>query len=360
MYVSTYVLDIAALFYLMVLLYSSTVLNVNRKKPFLVGIILTVTIILAEMGTVFTDRSLSFRDINVLCNVLGFALTPVLPIALGYIFDSKIYKKYKILLIPSLVNIVATILSPVYGFIFYVDANNLYTRGDYFFIFITVYTINFLILFIYTLGVCKRRNYPIMWKLVVLSLFTLAGTSIQLVYPTAYSSWHCVTLSLLLFFLLMSEFDSSFDTLTGLYNRAAFDKATKHLAESKAFSVIALDINDFKNVNDTYGHDYGDTVIKAVAGIIRKSFGKQYTCYRCGGDEFIIISSEKDQEKIEFQLKTMINNLEEGREEGNPLPTISYGYSIFKGGEKLDFPKILKEADDQMYQFKKIYKADNT
>lgn len=155
----------------------------------------------------------------------------------------------------------------------------------------------------------------------------------------------------------MSEFDSSFDSLTGLYNRAAFDKATKQIPEAKGFSVIILDINDFKNINDTYGHDYGDAVIKAVAAIIQKSFDKHYTCYRFGGDEFSIIGKETDLVKIESQLRAMTNALAEMREGGHPLPTVSYGYSIFQGGERLDFQKTFKEADDQMYHYKKIHKA---
>ncbi|NLZ52352.1 MAG: diguanylate cyclase, partial [Thermoanaerobacteraceae bacterium] len=154
------------------------------------------------------------------------------------------------MLVPTFINIVATVLSPVFGFIFYVDANNQYIRGDHFFIFITVYIINFLFLVISTLEVGKRYNYPIMGKMLGLSLFTIVGTSIQVVNPLAYSSWHCITLSLLLYFLLLSEFDSSFDTLTGLYNRAAFDKATKQMIEEKPFSVIIIDINDFKSIND--------------------------------------------------------------------------------------------------------------
>ncbi|MGI5892664.1 MAG: GGDEF domain-containing protein [Bacillota bacterium] len=362
MYLATYTIDITALFCLIGLLHSSSALKFYRKKPFLIAIILTVIIILSEAGTVFCDNgSLNLRSINILCNILGFALTPIIPISITLIFDERILKSHKLLLLPTLINIVAAVLSPLYGYIFYVDANNHYSRGDYFFIFIIAYIINFLLLVISTLEAGKNYNYPIMWKLLALSLFTLFGTSIQLVYPLAYSSWHCVTLSLLLYFLLMSEFDSSFDALTGLYNRAAFDKAIKQKAESKAkakaFSVIILDINDFKNVNDTYGHAYGDNIIKLVAAIIQKSFNKQYTCYRFGGDEFSVISSETDQEKIEYQLRNMTNNLEAMREKDYPLPTISYGYSIFRGWEKPDFHKILKDADDQMYHFKKIYKA---
>ncbi len=359
MYIATYIIDIAALLYLSGLLYTGTALNIYRKKPFLIGIILTIIIILAEVGSVFTNNaSISLRSINIFCNILGFALAPMIPIVITAIFDRSILRRRALLLVPTLINIVATVLSPLLRFIFYVDADNQYIRGDYFFIFITVYIINFLLLVISTLYVGKKYNYPIMQKMIVLSLFTIIGTSIQLVYPAAYSSWHCVTLSLFLYFLLMSEFDSSFDTLTGLYNRAAFDKAAKQIVAPKAFSVIIFDINDFKSVNDTYGHDYGDMVIKAVASIIRESFNKHYTCYRFGGDEFSIIGNETDQKKIEYQLKTMTDTLAELHEKGNPLPTISYGYSIFRGGEKPDFNKNLKEADDQMYHFKKVRKAD--
>lgn len=54
----------------------------------------------------------------------------------------------------------------------------------------------------------------------------------------------------------------------------------------------------------------------------------------------------------------MTNSLAEMRENGNPLPTVAYGYSIFRGREKLDFNKMLKEADAQIYQYKKIHKSN--
>lgn len=357
MYVATYIIDIAALLYLARFLYTSTMLNHDRKKPFLMGIVLTVIIILAEAGTIFAGyESVNDRNLNIVSNVLGFSLTPMIPIVIACIFDRGILSKHKLILVPTIINVIATVLSPRFGLIFHVDAGNQYVRGNSFFIFITVYIVNFLLLVVSTIEVGKMYNYPITKKLVALSFFTILGTSIQLVVPLAYSSWHCVTLALLLYFLLMSEFDSSFDTLTSLYNRAAFDKATKQLSKRQAFSVVILDINDFKNVNDTYGHDYGDTVIQSVAAIIRRSFHKHYTCYRFGGDEFAIIGRETNQKKLERRLRLMTKDLAEMRGEGKPLPTISYGYSIFYEGEIFDFHKILKEADAQMYRYKKLHK----
>lgn len=359
MYIATYLIDIAALIYLIGLLYSNTTLNSNRKKPFLAGILLVIIIILAEAGTIFTGiERLNLRSLNIFSNVLGFALTPMIPIVITLIFNRKTLTTHRVWLLPTLINIVAAVLSPIFGFIFYIYANNQYLRGEAFFIFIVAYIINYLFLVIRTLDMGKKYNYPIMRKMLALSFFTIAGTSIQLAVPLAYSSWHCVTLALFLYYLLMSEFDSSFDMLTGLYNRANFDKAAREIGDLTALSVIILDIDDFKDVNDTYGHDYGDHVIKTVASVIRESFNHGYRCYRYGGDEFVVIGHETDSEKIEFQLKMMTSTLSEIRKQGNPLPTVSYGYSVFLGGTTLNFDKVLKEADDQMYRFKRVYKTN--
>lgn len=273
MYIATYTIDIAALIFLFWSLYSGPAVNIYRKRPFLIGIILTLVVILSEAGTVFAGNgNFNLRTIHILCNVLGFALAPIIPLVIALIFDGRLIRNRKLLLFPSLINMIATLLSPLFGFVFYVDAYNRYFRGDYFSIFVAACLINFMLLVIATFKVSEKYNYPIMRKLVPLSLFTITGTSIQLANPSAYSSWHCITLSLILYFLLISEFDSSFDPLTGLYNRAALEKATRYLKKAKAFSVVALDINDFKRVNDTYGHDYGDTVIKAVAAVTSRNF----------------------------------------------------------------------------------------
>ena len=130
------------------------------------------------------------------------------------------------------------------------------------------------------------------------------------------------------------------------------------MGEGQAFSLIMPDIHDFKAINDTYGHDRGDEVIRKVAAAVRGAFERRYTCYRIGGDEFSIIGSETDQGKIEEQLRAMAANLAAMRGEGDPVPTVSFGYTIFSGEERLDFSKMLQEADAQMYNYKKLHKGN--
>ncbi len=356
MYTAAYFLDIAALACFVVVVQASTALSAARRKPFFLAIILTATAILAEAGTLLASHGhLNLRGLHLFLNAVGFAVTPMIPLALAMIVDKTVLAPGRLLFLPTLLNGALAVLSPWLGLVFSVDAANRYARGEYFFVFITVYLTNLLLLVLITLEVGRRNNDPIVGRLAALSIFTFVGTSIQLVYPSTQTTWHCVTLAILLFFLLMSEFDRSFDTLTGLYNRAAFEQAAGQLGEERAFSLIMLDIDDFKVVNDTYGHDYGDQVIKMVAGVLRRAFTKQYTCYRCGGDEFAIISRETNPERIEEQLKSMTALLAKTRRE-QPLPTVSYGYSVFQGG-RLNLAELLKEADERMYRYKRLHKA---
>lgn len=356
-YIATHLIDVAALAFLCCLTHSNNILDSKRKGPFYIGIVLTVLIILSEFGTIIAkDGNADFRFLNIICNVFGFALTPVIPIILIAIFDLNILMTKKMLMLPLILNMIATALSPWLGFVFYVDAYNHYERGNFFFVFVAAYIINFIILIFITVRAAEKHHYTIKLKIITFFLFSIAGTSIQLIFPSVFSSWHSVTLSLLLYYLLLSEFDGSFDALTRLPNRAAYEITAKKLDGRKPYSIVVMDINNFKEVNDRYGHGFGDAVLKKVATVITKSFNALCTCYRVGGDEFNIISSVTDLNILKNQLKSMTNNLEKERQNDCRLPTIAYGYSIFKGGKGIDFQEVLKEADDQMYSFKKKQK----
>lgn len=359
-YISTHLIDVAALVLLFCLVYGNNILQQNRKGPFYVGIILTILIILSEVGTIVAGNgNYNFRLTNIICKVLGFALAPLIPLTLIAVFDLDIFKTKKILMFPSLLNVIATALSPWLGLIFYVDTYNYYERGSFFFIFLIAYLINFLILIIGTLSATGKHCHPMKLKIITLLLFTIIGTSLQLILPSIYSTWHSVTLSLLLYYFLLSDFDGSFDTLTRFHNRSAYEKIARTLDGRKSYSIIILDINTFKEINDTYGHDFGDTVLKKVAGVITKSFDSRCTYYRVGGDEFTIINSTTDLVTLENQLKIMTNNLEKERQNDSRLPTIAYGYCVFKGGKDTSFQQVVNEADRQMYHCKEMQKKQN-
>lgn len=157
-----------------------------------------------------------------------------------------------------------------------------------------------------------------------------------------------------------------FDPLTKLHNRRYFykvaEEALKNLRHnSKAVAFVIIDVDKFKRVNDTYGHDAGDLLLKTIAGNIRAVtdqcaplYNVQANAARLGGDEFIIMlqfSGQRDAlDKIAKRLLERINTpVLLGGDAYTPL--VSIGVAIAQG-EQPCLSELLKKADSAMYQSK--------
>lgn len=145
--IATSAINILALVILSRLVFSNSIIIRQRKKPFCVGIIITIIVILAEIGTIVAGGGgAEWRYLNITSNVLGFIFTPFIPLVLLAIFDVRVLKSHVYLLLPALINGIVAGLSPFFGFIFSIDADNRYTRGPFFLLFVTVYMLHILIL----------------------------------------------------------------------------------------------------------------------------------------------------------------------------------------------------------------------
>jgi len=151
------------------------------------------------------------------------------------------------------------------------------------------------------------------------------------------------------------------DPLTGLYNRQyledyvskAIQRVQRH---GDVLILVFIDIDNFKYVNDTFGHDEGDNVLKKVSTIFKESFRKYDVVVRYGGDEFIIFLEEKNYNKA--LIKTILDKVVQRIEEGLLKFKISasYGYSLApKEADKIE--ELIAIADERMYMHKKKKKA---
>ncbi len=141
------------------------------------------------------------------------------------------------------------------------------------------------------------------------------------------------------------------DTLTGLYNRNRYNevrKAYKKKAPDK-LGIIYMDLNGLKQANDTYGHDYGDKLIRKTAGILKKVVGKD--AYRIGGDEFVAICPGIELEDLEKKTQALRQRAEKDEIK------VSIGTSW--RDENVHIKEQLREADQRMYEEKKIYYKQN-
>ena len=155
------------------------------------------------------------------------------------------------------------------------------------------------------------------------------------------------------------EFMSVLDGLTGLYNRRQFEisleqeynRTKRHPSD---FSLAILDIDFFKKVNDTYGHQYGDYVLKTVSDLMKSAFRKTDWLYRYGGEELVMIMPETNIEGAIIPVQRLRRMVEEYDFEYNGVKakvTVSMGLTMnfqdFKTAAEM-----LKSADEALYKAK--------
>ncbi|WP_291326885.1 diguanylate cyclase [Desulfovibrio sp. UCD-KL4C] len=149
------------------------------------------------------------------------------------------------------------------------------------------------------------------------------------------------------------------DPLTGLYNRRHLqDVARSELARNKKnktpLCILLMDVDNFKNFNDSYGHSAGDVVLKSVSRIIKDSLREFDSAFRYGGEEFITVLPETEQKeaiRIAEEIRITLAQKEFHPNSGDPVQkTMSIGIAQYQPEESLD--EMLKRADENMYRAK--------
>jgi two-component system cell cycle response regulator len=152
------------------------------------------------------------------------------------------------------------------------------------------------------------------------------------------------------------------DALTGLYNRRYMESQTAALVEhainrGKMLAMLALDVDYFKAVNDTHGHDVGDRVLQEIAARLRQSVRNVDMICRIGGEEFVIVLPNTDAAvaaKIAERIRRLIASkpFNVGAKSGPLNVTISIGLSIIEAASDT-MDDILKRADEALYKAKR-------
>jgi len=151
------------------------------------------------------------------------------------------------------------------------------------------------------------------------------------------------------------------DALTGLPNRRAIeDWATRQLSGAArygfSFLVVLADLDHFKTVNDTHGHDAGDTVLKKFSEILKNNSRRSDICGRVGGEEFLFVLTHTTQENAMVVIERIRADLEATRfdfDGGSLAVTASFGLAGFEGTQAPDFNRLVSQADAALYAAKR-------
>lgn len=150
------------------------------------------------------------------------------------------------------------------------------------------------------------------------------------------------------------------DNLTSLYNRAFFEVSLRKLMNNvqlgEPYSLIFIDLDNLKTINDKFGHFAGDEVIKETANSIRKSLRDDDLAARWGGDEFVVIikGGIEQAKAVAKRIQTNLNKVALNFKDENVTPLVSIGITTIDSSKEREI--ILREADKAAYDAKRAGK----
>lgn len=182
----------------------------------------------------------------------------------------------------------------------------------------------------------------------------IMGMLVQLIDSKLHFSWTSIVLAILIVYVFLESTSTEFDYLTKLFNRQSYEHYVRHLIEiKKPFALMLIDLNDFKTINDTYGHQKGDQVLISFSKVLKRVFPVEAMVCRLGGDEFMVVV-EKNQPTIEWELSEIDRILKKHDDAFLHTLKFSYGYQTYDSNQNFD--ALYTIVDQKMYFNKKVHK----
>ena len=262
--------------------------------------------------------------------------------------------------IPMFVLITLLLISPFTDLIFTIDSDGVYHRSDLFFLQPLISCAYFVAASVSSFAYAKKNNiFSVKSELISYSFctgFIIICSVLQSLIPDRPILVVGATLAILIIYINSLELKISLDPLTGIPNRLELmeylSKTVKELKPDQNLYFLFIDVDSFKEINDSYGHSEGDRILKKLSSVIR-SFCKETKsyCARYGGDELVILKVLSEGEDI----NSVCRKLDEYIIESGIDIGISVGYA--KYSEKDDsIQNLISRADNAMYFVKQTKK----
>lgn len=303
------------------------------------------------------------RELQYLLNTLCTAVSPFLGLCWCLFVDYRIYRsmrhqKVKLrLFIPYivcmgilLVNLCGT------GIVFSVSQDNMYSRGPLNFVFYIVVALYYAQSIDISVR-AKREGQTInFFPVGVFLVPCLVGTVLQLLCYGMAFCWLAVAMALVFVHIQLQNSDTFVDEMSGLFNRKYLNYYLHQAKKTgnKNLHGIMVDVNDFKLINDTYGHAAGDRAIQETGTILSSALPEGGIAMRMGGDEFVVLLSKSSDAQAAQTRQNILENVEHfNKVTDAPFRlSLSTGVARFNGANVEEF---LSELDRSMYMEKKRY-----
>ena len=348
---------ISSIILVLFLLYAYNVLDVRSKINKAYIFLLYVNLALIFLQTIlnlFNSDSSAFYFINGIKSILIPAMPFTFLIFIGYYFSkssvlSKALKKTSFtLLILNTIMVVFSLKWP----------DNLLLKA--FPILITCFYMALSIHYI----ISKRK---IILRIEYYYILTIAAVyfvleALRVTIKDNQYIWDCSAIILIFMFIVLQQRELYRDTLTGAKNRLALQKclSTYTGKNSEGFTIIMIDLDYFKNINDSYGHAEGDYILRLFVKLLQRVFLNRGMVVRLGGDEFAVLIDIIDENEIRTLVSNMERTFEKFNDKGLKPYHIKFSYAcgIYKD-KNISIDDFINSIDLNMYKSKKSKKGNS-
>lgn len=360
-YLEQFQLNVFAIMMLVILL----VVISKRMRVQTYGKKLLYTVIIVTMGAIITEPLTWMFDgthfvgsyfLEYITNVMLILFGPIIGcLMLSYVNYYLLQRHTPILVqllrfVPFWITVVMLIINLFTPIYFRIGSmNNTYQAGAYLGLHYIMLVLIYLYMIFLTIKYGKKHNTKAILIFAVFFFLPIAGMAIQIINPYINFSWNFIVLSILVIFLFLEAADGELDFLTGLFNRRSYENYVQRLIErNRAFQVIYIDLDKFKQINDDYGHLAGDKVLIEFGTLLRSIFQKTALLARLGGDEYMIVVECK------IDMEATILKITEAIAAGSDqIKHINFSYGVQKYDPGMSVDELYAAVDAKMYQYKR-------
>lgn len=337
-----------------------------QHKLYMDILIITAILLVVDIFGRFDGKPDTFYSFfNQTGNFLIFMLNPLLPsLWLLYVYiqvyqdEANTKKLFYPLFAVILIHTVIVIINQYSGWIYYIDSNNIYHRGSFFMLSasfsIALVLAAFALIITHRNKLGKNHYYSLLFFAVPPSICII----LQIVYYGISLILNGVVISLLIVSLNIKNHSIYTDYLTGIKNRKALDMYIKERintsTEDKTFSAIMIDFNNFKTINDTFGHHTGDRALQTTARLLESCIRANDFLARFGGDEFCIVLDISDQTELKSIVSRINTSMENYNKTSDELYKLGFsmGYAVYDYHSQMTAEEFLEHIDNLMYEEK--------
>lgn len=350
-------------------------ISLNRhKESYHTGNKILKAIILVDILLMILDASnylldgqpgILFFALNYSFQIISFTIAPSIGLLWFYFVNVFIHKKpiplkkkHVLFLIPLFINMLFAIYSLFESSIFYIDNDNVYHRGNFFLVYVFISYFYLVLSLIVTISKRKQIRKSNFIPILLFSIPPIIGGVLQVLFFGLLLTWQTIALSILMVFLFVQSESVITDYLTGLYNKREFENyllsINKNKLRFRKLAGIMFDLDNFKLINDKFGHLMGDFILREIGNILRQSFRKNDFLARVGGDEFVVFFEISNKEDIQIFAQRLLANIEKFNDE-NQFPfsvSISLGMDTYDINSSLSIQDFFSHLDGLLYDQK--------